>query len=223
MIDSILRGAGIGGAVISTAKNTILEFFEQKAKEEDDEYFTEFNEADVLIEALNLSPPIGIKARKLLSGMRTWEYNQDVIDQMDKTDLDNPIWDATSNAIEAVTNIPLNRLYNKWQNLSEAANSDNETWQRVAMFLGWSRWNLGIQNSDVMTAKQEVKEIKAQEAEERKEQKKREREIEKAEEERQVIEDNKLDQDEKREKQEKEEDKEQKRESIEEEKQGKIF
>jgi len=198
MVDSILRGAGIGGAVVSTAKNSIIEFLEQKAKEDDDEYFTQFNEADVLIEVLNLSPPIGIKARKLVGGIRTWQYNQEVIDQMDKTDLDNPMWDASTSVTESLTNIPLNRLYSKYQNLSEALNSDNETWQRVAMFLGWSRWNFGIQNQDVMSAKGEVKEIKAQEAEERREQKKIEREVQKNEEELQVIEDNKLDQDEKR-------------------------
>jgi hypothetical protein len=58
-------------------------------------------------------------------------------------------------------------------------NSDNETWQRVAMLMGWSKWSFGIQNQDVMTAKQEVKEIKAQEKEERKEQKKQEKEAEK--------------------------------------------
>ena len=95
-----------------------------------------------------------------------------------KTDIDNPIYDATFSATEAITNIPLSRLYNKYQNIQEAMNSDNETWQRVAMLLGWSRWSFGIQNSDVMSAKQEVKEIKAREAEERKEQKKQEREAE---------------------------------------------
>ena len=31
MMDSILRGAGIGGAVVSTLKNLILEHLEQKA------------------------------------------------------------------------------------------------------------------------------------------------------------------------------------------------
>ena len=78
----------------------------------------------------------------------------------------------------AVINIPLSRLYNKYQNISEAMNSDNETWQRVAMLMGWSRWSFGIQNSDVMSAKGEVKEIKAQEKEERKEQKEAERQAE---------------------------------------------
>jgi hypothetical protein len=199
MLDSLLRGAGIAGAVVSTAKNTVLEFMEQNAKLEDDKFYTDFNEGAIILEALNLSPPIGIKARKLNSALQTWHYNDDIIKHMDKTDIDNPMYEALFNATEAITNAPLHRLYNKFMNIREAMDSDHETWKRVAMFLGWSRWSFGIQNQDVMTARDEVREIKAAEAEERREQKKREREIEKAEEERQVIEDNKLDQEEKRE------------------------
>jgi len=178
MMDSLLRGSGITGAVISTAKNTILKFIEQDAKNDDGEFFTDPNHAYTIIEALNLSPPIGIKARKLYSATQTWQFNRDVIDHMSKTDLDNPIYDATFSATEAVTNLPLSRLYSKYQNVQEAMNSDNETWQRVAMLLGWSRWSFGIKNQDVMSAKGEVKEIKAQEKEERKQQKKAEKEAE---------------------------------------------
>ena len=178
MVDSLLRGAGIGGAVVATVKNVIIEHLEQKAKEDDDIYMTEYNETDVLIEALNLSPPVGIKARKLVSGMRTWEYNQDVIDYMPKTDIDNPIYDASFAATEAVTNVPLSRLYNKVQNIRAALDSENETFKRVAMFLGWSRWSFGIQNQDVLSAKRELKEIKAEEAEVRAEERAAQREAE---------------------------------------------
>ena len=118
---------------------------------------------------------------------------------MDKTEIDNPMYEALFNATEAITNAPLHRLYNKFMNIREAMNSDHETWQRVAMFLGWSRWSFGIRNQDVMTARDEVKEIKAAEAEERREQKKIEREVQRADEELQIIEDNMLDQDEQRE------------------------
>jgi hypothetical protein len=30
--------------------------------------------------------------------------------------------------------------------LREAANNDNQAWQRIALFLGWSKWNLGIKD-----------------------------------------------------------------------------
>ena len=199
MLDSLLRGAGIAGAVVSTAKNTIIKFMEENAKLEDDNFMTDFNEGAVIMEALNISPPIGIKARKLYSSLRTWHYNDDIIKHMNKTDIDNPMYEALFNVTEAITNAPLHRLYNKFMNVREAMDSDHETWKRVAMLLGWSRWSFGIQNQDVMTARDEIKEIKAAEAEERREQKKLEQQIAKDEEERQVIEDNKLDQEEKRE------------------------
>jgi len=199
MLDTVLRGSGIAGAVVSTTKNVILRFMKEEEKADDGKFYTEPDHAYTIIEALNLSPPIGIKARKLYSAAQTWEFNREVIDYMDKTDPDNPVYDAVFSATEAVTNLPLSRLYSKYQNIKEAANSDHETWKRVAMLLGWSKWNFGIKNQDVMSAKNEIKEIKAEEREERQEQKKLERQIAKDEEERQVIEDNKLDQDEKRE------------------------
>ena len=199
MLDTVLRGSGIGGAVVSTTKNVIMKFMEQEEKAKDDKFFTEPDHAYTVIEALNISPPIGIKARKLYSALQSWEFNREVIDHMDKTDIDNPMYDAIFSGTEALTNLPLSRLYNKYQNIKEAANADHELWKRVAMLLGWSRWSFGIKNQDVMAAKNEVKEIKAEEREERQEQKKLERQIAKDEEERQVIEDNKLDQDEKRE------------------------
>ena len=33
MVDSILRGAGIGGAAVATVKNAILEYYKQEEKE----------------------------------------------------------------------------------------------------------------------------------------------------------------------------------------------
>mgnify|MGYP006403175715 FL=1 len=81
---------------------------------------------------------------------------------MDKTDIDNPIYDAVASVTEAVTNIPLSRLYNKVQNISESLNAEHDTWKRVAMLLGWSKWSFGIKNQDVVDAKGEAKIIKAE-------------------------------------------------------------
>jgi predicted kinase len=164
MLDTLLRGSGIGGAVVATVKNVILKFMKESEKMDDGVYYTGPDWGNVIIEGLNIAPPIGIKARKIYSGLKTWEYNKDVIDQMDKTDIDNPIYDAAFSVTEAVTNVPLSRLYNKTQNISESLDAEHETWKRVAMLLGWSRWNFGIKNQDVVDAKGEVKEIKAKEA-----------------------------------------------------------
>ena len=172
MLDSLLRGSGIAGAVVSTVKNTILRFMDEEKKAEDGKFYTEPDHAYTLIEALNLSPPIGIKARKMYSSTQTWEFNRDVIKHMPKTSIDNPMFDALFNAVEATTNVPLARAHSKVRNIREALNSDNETFERVAMFLGWSSWNFGIKNQKVMSARQEIKEIKAEERKVKAEEKK---------------------------------------------------
>ena len=199
MVDTLLRGSGIGGAVVATVKNVILKFMKEEEKEQDDNWLTQANHANTLIEALNISPPIGIKARKLYSASQTWDFNRDVIAHMSKTDIDNPVYDAMAGATEAVTNIPLSRVYSKYQNISESLNADNEMWQRIAMFLGWNKWSFGIKNQDVVAAKGEVKEIKAVKAVERREMKKRAKDAEKQAENEVVIESNLIDQDEERE------------------------
>jgi len=198
MLDSILRGSGLAGAVVSTAKNVILKFMKESDKMTDDKFYTDPDWSNVMIEALNISPPIGIKARKIHSALKTWEYNDDIIKHMDKTDIDNPMWEAIFNTTEALTNAPTHRLYNKYMNIRAAMDNDNETWQRVAIGLGWSRWSFGIQNQDVIDAKNEVSEIKAEEAEERREQKKIEKEAERQAAAAEVIEEHKVDQQEKR-------------------------
>jgi len=163
MLDSLLRGSGVAGAVVSTLKNVVLKFIEENEKLEDDKFYTDMNEANIIVEALNLSPPLGIKARKMHSALKTWHYNDDIIKHMDKTDIDNPAYEAIFNVTEAVTNLPIHRVYNKAMNIREAMNSDHETWKRVAVLMGWSRWSFGIRNQDVIDARGEVKEIKKKE------------------------------------------------------------
>ena len=141
MMDTILRGLGIAGAVVSTIKNMAIKFAEQDKKSYNKD------EGALIIEALNLSPPIGIKARKLDQFQKTIQWNKEEIHDKSLLDLSNPIWKSTAYLIEATTNAPLARTYNKANNISEALDSQNATWQRIALFLGWNKWNLGIEDS----------------------------------------------------------------------------
>ena len=78
--------------------------------------------------------------------------------QMDTFDIDNPVWSATSNLIEGTTNVPLNRLHEKVHNIRAAMDDQNEWWQRLFMWAGWSRWNFGIENKEVEAVKKFIKE-----------------------------------------------------------------
>merc|ERR1711904_761546 len=77
--------------------------------------------------------------------------------------VDNPAFSAIGNIIEAVTNLPLGRLSNKLRNLENALDTRNETWQRVALALGWNTWDLGIKDQDIEALGENIKERKKQE------------------------------------------------------------
>ena len=86
--------------------------------------------------------------------------------------LENPKLAAAAALIEGATNIPTQRLLNKANNLEEAITGNHETWKRVAMTLGWSRWELGLKDEEVEAAREEVKEEKKVEKEIKREEKK---------------------------------------------------
>tara|TARA_R110002020_G_scaffold370867_1_gene582507 strand:+ start:1 stop:4674 length:4674 start_codon:yes stop_codon:yes gene_type:complete len=153
-VDSVLRGTGVWGAVIATLKNMAIKWHEQRDKKYNPD------ESSVLMEALNVSPPLGIKARKMVNAEKTLNYNKRVIEEMDTFDIDNPMWSAITSYIEATTNIPLNRLYNKTQNVRQSLNSKIEAYKRALMFSGWSQYNLGIENEKMEKIKEETKKKK---------------------------------------------------------------
>lgn len=176
MVDTILRGTGVYGAVISTVKNVIIKTIEENEKL-NDEKFGGPNWGNVVVEALNISPPIGIKARKLQNSLKTWEFNQDLIDHMDKTDFDNPMWEVITAQPEVWLNMPMNRIYHKVKNVRASLDADNELWKRVHAIGGWSSWSLGLEPRAIKEAKIELGEIKVIEKEEKKAQNKIKREI----------------------------------------------
>ena len=138
MADTILRGTGVYGAAISTIKNVALKFIEQDAKGfRADHTYT-------LIEALNLSPPIGSKARKVYGATQTIKFNRKEISEKGFA-LDNPAYEAFANVLSAGANLPLDQVVKIIKNTSEALNNQNQAWQRIALLLGWNTWDLGVE------------------------------------------------------------------------------
>ena len=70
MSDTILRGIGVYGAAVSTIKNVALKFIQ----EEKEGYRAAH--AYTIIEAINLSPPIGSKIRKVYSDTQRYKFNR---------------------------------------------------------------------------------------------------------------------------------------------------
>jgi len=136
-LDTILRGGGIAGATVSTLKNMLLKF------KSEDEKGWRADHARTLIEAANISPPIGSKLRKLYNSFISYKYNKDEIATLGLHP-DNPAILGMANFISATTNIPLDRAVMIANNLRASADSNNATWQRIALMLGWNTWDLGV-------------------------------------------------------------------------------
>ena len=137
MLDSILRGLGIYGAIASTGKNIILEAKKQADKPRPD--FTQ-----VAIKSLDLSPPLSSKLRKMISTGRAFSY-KNVRDKMTKSyGLENPAYYAIAQSVSAVTNVPIDRAIKKADNIRVAMDNDTKLWQSIALSLGYSQWDLGL-------------------------------------------------------------------------------
>ncbi len=152
MVDTMLRGSGIAGGVIATGKNTILKAIQELEKG------GRANEANIILEALNLSPAVGSKLRKINKGFRTYKYNKDAIDEMSKLNINNPIWTTAAPVIEGVTNVPTDRSIRLINQVREGFNPDNSVVQRMSMLLGFSPYEIGVDpNKEVKEAKKKGK------------------------------------------------------------------
>ena len=145
VIDSQLRGFGVSGNAIAALRNAALEFMKQEEKAYDDKTFTQPDHARTLLALTSVSPVIGSKLKKLYSAATEWNWNRDAINEMGM-DIDNPAIDAGANVIEALTNIPTKRIAQKIDNLRDAAQSNNQMWQRIAMLLGYPAWTIGAES-----------------------------------------------------------------------------
>ena len=148
MIDGIIRGSGLGGAIVVTLKDAI-----QKYQEEYEKGFKGDN-AKVLLQLLNISPAIGSKASKIYGSMQTAIFEKEVVKEMgwsvtrDGNVNISPAYGIAGSLIEGTTNIPMNRLVSKVENMSEAMDSRNATWQRIASALGWKPYTIGVPNEE---------------------------------------------------------------------------
>jgi len=142
IVDSYLRGMGTSGATVSAVKNGILRFVSENERGYNADY------GNVVVDLLNVSPPIGSKARKVKSALDNYKYNKEAMGEMG-FDIDNPAAMSIANLISAGTNAPTDRLLMKLQNLRDATNSDFENWERIALFMGWNRWTLGIGDESI--------------------------------------------------------------------------
>ena len=58
--------------------------------------------------------------------------------------LDNPAYLAGSQIVTAVTNVPIDRVIKKANNIRGMLSEQSQMWQKVVLFGGWSTWDVGL-------------------------------------------------------------------------------
>jgi hypothetical protein len=139
MIDSILVGTGIAGAIVSVLKNVAVRWVKEEEKA-NPKY------ENAVFELLKISPPLSSKVNKLRAASRSYDWDRDKMKEKGFS-IDNPANLAIGNVVSAVTNIPLDRIVKKVENIKAASDSEIETYKKIFLLAGWSKWDLGIKKS----------------------------------------------------------------------------
>ena len=144
MLDSQLRGLGIAGATVGVVKNFLLDVYERSDRKRP-EY------VDAVYKLLQISPPISSKISKVRQAAYQFDSKKRREEIFEKGfSLDNPAYEASAKVISATTNIPLDRLYSKVNNIDAALAEDTEVWQSIAMLAGWPEWQIKQDKKDVI-------------------------------------------------------------------------
>jgi hypothetical protein len=142
-VGTLLKGSGLKMAIINGIIKIGL-----KVNNLTDEENTEQNKLlKVFLTAADISPPIGIKARKFAKAWNTLQYNKAEAEWLGWS-LDNKYYiQAGTTLTSGLINLPLDRMYQKILNLQGAMNKDYENYQRIMMFSGFNKYNLGLEES----------------------------------------------------------------------------
>jgi len=163
MLDTLLRGSGVYGAILAAGKNVIKEYNKQEKKGFlGDHSYT-------ILSLFDISPPIGSKARKINTAIKTRTFEKDAIAERGwavtaegRLNL-GPNWSILGNVISATTNVPLDRVVAELTSVAEAFNAKNTAWQRVALGAGWKTWDVGVKNEINEKIKEAAKERRKEE------------------------------------------------------------
>ena len=135
-VDSLLRGIGFAGITVQTLKNLGIDIF-RRSKKDRPEY------GDAWMKLLDFSPAIKSKVSKLRQAAYPFDSKKRRQEVFDKGfSLDNPAYESLAKVITAATNVPIDRLFSKVNNIKGALDEENETWQSIAMVLGWPGWQI---------------------------------------------------------------------------------
>jgi len=136
MADSLLDGLGIQGKAALALKNSLITL-----AKENDKKSPKFVKA--VYDLFDFSPPLDSKFRKLRVAANTFTWDRQLMKEKGFS-LDNPAYLAGAQVISGLTNLPLDRAIQKMNNIRGIMSEQSQNWQKVALALGWSTWDVGL-------------------------------------------------------------------------------
>jgi len=166
ILNSLLSGFGTYGFIISTLKDSSLSLIKELNKEKGKK--KDFGKP--LMELADISPPFGARVKDLvyaargfgdISRARDYKNKEGSFDsskyfKLANEDLKKGITDRyepPARLLTGVTNLPFDRLTQKYENLGNALNDQNTAIQRIATGLGWPGFQVGIETEYQKKAK----------------------------------------------------------------------
>jgi hypothetical protein len=147
MLDSSLRGLGLAGVTVGVLKNLGIDIYERSKRKTPDF-------VDSYKKLLEFSPAIKSKLGKFQSAAYPFDSKKRREEVFEKGfSLDNPAYESMAKVITGTTNLPLDRLYSKVENLKGAMDEETETWQSIAMVLGWPEWQIKSDKKNIVPLK----------------------------------------------------------------------
>jgi hypothetical protein len=143
VLDTFLRGAGLYGAIASSAKNVWIKWYEVSNNDQ------KLSSAEMALEMTSVSPPINAKMNQIKKIFDIFIYKDSL--KKIKTEgfgIDNPLWTAAGKGLSFAFNVPADRAVVKIQHLKLAMDENLSTIQRVLVALGWNEYSVGVKRAE---------------------------------------------------------------------------
>jgi hypothetical protein len=141
-LTSYAKSLGNPGAVVASIYSVLAEAGEQIEKRGRID-----NPYKLALEATAISPPLNTKLKDIVAIGNIYKYNHKQIEKDPfQFSIDNPVLEIAGNAA-SFTGYPLDRVIRKAQNLEAVMNEQTEAWEKLFLTLGWSKWELGIEDT----------------------------------------------------------------------------
>jgi endonuclease III len=146
MLNSLLRGLGLYGAVAATLKDVGSKMYERSQAKRPQ--YSKY----LMKTAVNISPPIGSKVIKMMRAADTYEWNEGFLFDEEGVDENEyaklPGVRMTADITAAATSIPADRILSKVSNLLDMIQTETDDSYRALLAVGYPEWQMEQKSGD---------------------------------------------------------------------------